>query len=89
MEQYKLYVEIADRISQRRLNTVPAYFASVNAILLSLYGLWASLKGVALLNRGGLLLICFAGILLSVAWKGIASNFRELATAKFKVIHQF
>jgi hypothetical protein len=60
-EQYKLYVDLADRISQRRSST-NSFLLTVNASLVTLYGLAGSLKppGAAAWH----LLVPLAGVLV-------------------------
>lgn len=88
IEQYKLYVELADRVSQRRVNATTAFFASVNTLLLSGYGALSTLKLGGETSNRGLALIAISGILLSFSWRGIVKSYRELVTSKFKVVHE-
>jgi hypothetical protein len=84
-EQYKLYVDSADRISQRRSST-NSFLLTVNASLVTLYGLTTPLKptGAAAWHR----LVPIAGILVCVAWLSLVENYRNLNSVKFKVIHE-
>jgi len=84
-EQYKLYVESADQISQRRSST-NSFMLTVNAALVTLYGLTTPFKpaGVALWH----LLVPVAGILVCTAWFSLVENYRSLNSVKFKVIHE-
>jgi len=84
-EQYKLYVDSADRISQRRSST-NSFLLTVNASLVTLYGLTTPLKpsGAAAWH----LLVPFAGILVCIAWLSLVENYRNLNSVKFKVIHE-
>jgi len=83
-EQYKLYVEMADRISARR-NLANTFFLGVNTALLT--ALTALLKE-DILPKSLISCIPFiaASILCFVWWKMIGS-YRQLNTGKFKVIH--
>lgn len=81
-EQYKLYVEMADRISSRR-QTANSYFLSINAALLGFVGY------VGTKDTGGYLwLVAPAGIALSYLWYRLICSYRDLNAAKFKVIHE-
>lgn len=57
LDQYKLYVEMADRISQRR-TTANSYFLSVNSAILAFAGylgpVGTLMKGAARAQRRGL-----------------------------------
>lgn len=82
-EQYKLYVESAERISERRVSS-NNYLLTVNAFLVTLYGLLAASP-----YRGGwAVLVPIAGALVSLTWYRIITSYRDLNTVKFKVIHE-
>lgn len=82
-EQYKLYVESAERISERRVSA-NNYLLTVNAFLVTLYGLMAASP-----YRGGwAVLVPVAGVLVSLTWHRIIISYRDLNTVKFKVIHE-
>src|SRR5882724_11013931 len=85
LEQYKLYVEMADRVSQRRLTT-NSYFLSINSALLAFVGYIMSkpLNDVS----AYLWLVGGAGIVLSLLWFNIITSYRDLNTAKFKILHE-
>lgn len=82
-EQYKLYVESADKISERRVSA-NNYLLTVNAFLVTLYGLLAAspYKGA------WAVLMPFAGVLVSLTWYRIITSYRDLNTVKFKLIHE-
>jgi len=84
-EQYKLYVDSADRISQRRSST-NSFLLTVNAALVTLYGLTTPLKpsGAAAWH----LLVPVAGILVCIAWVSLVENYRSLNSVKFKLVHE-
>jgi hypothetical protein len=82
LEQYKLYVEMTDRVSQRRLTT-NSYFLSINTGLLAFVGYITTKE-----TSSYLWLIGLSGIVLSVLWFYIVTSYRDLNTAKFKIIHE-
>jgi hypothetical protein len=82
LEQYKLYVEMTDRVSQRRL-TANSYFLSVNSALLAAVGYLTTRD-----NSSYLWLIGASGIVLSILWFQIITSYRDLNTAKFKILHE-
>lgn len=84
-EQYKLYVDSADRISQRRSST-NSFLLTVNASLVTLYGLTTPLKPIG--ESAWHLLVPIAGILVCIAWLSLVENYRSLNSVKFKVIHE-
>lgn len=81
LDQYKLYVEMADRISQRRA-TANTYFLSLNSAILAFVG-YLSVKETGEYNW---MLAC-GGIALSILWRRLIISYTNLNTAKFKVIH--
>lgn len=80
LEQYKLYVEMADRISQRR-GAANTFFLTFNtAVVGALAGLYEKLPlrvSVALF---------LAAAVLAVTWMVLLRSYRNLNSAKFKVI---
>jgi hypothetical protein len=83
LEQYKLYVESAERVSQRRA-VANNFLLSVNAFLVTLYGLALSFGD----NPVWLSVLPVGAILVCVAWLIVIRSYRQLNTAKFKVIHE-
>jgi len=82
-EQYKLYVESANKISERRVSA-NNYLLTVNAFLVTLYGLLTASP-----YRGRwVILVPVAGFLVSLTWHRIITSYRDLNTVKFMVIHE-
>lgn len=87
LEQYKLYAEMADRISQRRDNSNRFYAGLVSAII-------ALLVVMARLGASGndwdvaLLVAGLFGGCLSVIWFINLHSYRVLNRAKYRVIHR-
>lgn len=82
-EQYKLYVESAEKISERRV-AANNYLLTVNAFLVTLYGLVAASR----LNTFWTILVPVAGFLVALTWHRIITSYRDLNTVKFSVIHE-
>lgn len=82
LDQYKLYVEMADRISQRR-TTANSYFLSVNSAILAFVGYLTSKDSLEYLW-----LLAIAGGTLTVFWYAIIISYRNLNTAKWGVVHE-
>ena len=87
MDQYKLYVEMADRISQRRDQSNRFYAGLVSAIIALLVvmgrlGVSGDSWSLALLTAGLL------GASLSVIWFINLGSYRVLNSAKFRVINE-
>ncbi|MDY7576189.1 hypothetical protein [Actimicrobium sp. CCI2.3] len=82
LDQYKMYVEMADRISQRR-TTANSYFLSVNTAILAFVGYLTSKDSVDFLW-----LLAVAGGTLTILWYSIIIAYRNLNTAKWGVVHE-
>jgi hypothetical protein len=81
LDQYKLYVEMADRISARR-QSANSYFLTINTGLVGLIG-YVTTKDTS----NYLWLMAGAGIALSYLWYRLIRSYRDLNSGKFKVIH--
>lgn len=86
LEQYKLYVEMADRISHRRAMT-NSFFLSLHtgliALAMSLVGLSS---GQIEREAAGLAAAAF-GLPFVYVWCRILKSYRDLNSAKYRVIH--
>ena len=85
LEQYKLYLELLDKISERR-QTANSFFLSINTGLCAVVGYLFS-KDTAPELRPLMWLIPVAGILLSYFWLRLVRSYRDLNSAKFTVVH--
>jgi len=86
VEQYKLYVEMADKISERRTNS-NNFFVTLNSSLIAVYGISVTENSII---QGGswMWLAPIAGIAICLLWKSVIKSFRDINSAKFKVIHE-
>jgi hypothetical protein len=85
LEQYKLYVEMADRTSGRRMITNSFFLAIQTAIIAAVFTSGKIFPGINSHSRIGLA-VC--GILISILWLLIIKSYRQLNSAKFRVIHE-
>jgi hypothetical protein len=85
LEQYKLCVEMADRVSQRR-QSANNFFLSVHTGLLALLGIIIE-RGQPPFSLGLVLLISVPALVLVFCWYRLIRSYRDLNTGKFKVIH--
>ncbi len=86
LEQYKLYVEMADRISARR-QTANSFFLTVNTAIVALLGYLRTVQensGVGQL----FFLVAAAGMVLAYLWYRTVRSYQNLNSAKFEVIHE-
>jgi hypothetical protein len=80
LDQYKLYVEMADRISQRR-TSANTYFLSVNSAILAFVGYLTTNT-----NSEYMWLLAVAGCVLTLFWYHIIISYRNLNSAKWQVV---
>ena len=86
LEQYKLYVESVEKISDRRQNA-NNHFLTINAALVTLIGLTIQLK-VADNSPWIIPFVAFIGIIFSSIFWYLIKSYKQLNTAKFIVIHE-
>lgn len=82
-EQYKMYVESADKISERR-TVSNNYLLTVNAALATIYGVTSDKTDTTVWH----IIVLIAGTLTCVVWWYLIRSYRELNTVKFEVIHE-
>jgi hypothetical protein len=86
LEQYRLFVEMADNVSQRRHQT-NAFFLTVNLALVTALSTLATGGGSAAIGNGGIVIVAIAGIAFSYSWWRLVWSYKQLNGGKFEVIH--
>lgn len=83
LEQYKLFVDSSLKVSEKRIST-GNYLLTVSSSLMTVFGIATTL------HVGGrwLAIIPVAGLLVSLTWFSLIRAYKDLNTAKFKVIHE-
>jgi len=85
LEQYKLYVEMAGRVTEQRMQTNKFYISLLSG-LLALLSVVGGLEG---LNQPLIFgLVSLLGISLCFVWYLHIQSYRQLSEAKFEVIHE-
>ena len=84
LEQYKLYVQSAENVSERRVIS-NRYLLTLNAALVALYGL----QSANFDQSYWMLPIPVIGISVSLLWYWIIKSHADLNRVKFDVIHEF
>lgn len=84
LEQYKLYVEMTDRTSARRMIANSFFLAVQTAIIAGVFTSGTIGLGIDGYSRIGLA-VC--GIAIAILWLIILRSYRQLNSAKFRVIH--
>lgn len=83
LEQYKIYVEMADRISARRA-VANTFFLTINTSVFTVIGVVWSAKPAA--TPWWLVIPLLALLAECAAWFYLVRSYRQLNTAKFKVV---
>lgn len=86
LEMYKIYVEMADRISTRR-QSANSFFLSINTALVALIG-YVQLGKKTDESIDFYWVVGIAGMALCYAWYRLIKSYKDLNSGKFKVIHE-
>jgi hypothetical protein len=84
IEQYKLYVESAEKVSDRR-NLANTFFLSIHTFLLGILGFYFE-KGPVLQAKGLVFVFLVALLGICATWWFIVRSYRQLNAGKYQVI---
>ena len=87
LDQYKLYVQLADKISDRRADA-NRFFISLLTGLLALLSAIVGLKTATAIQGSVLFTVAILGVLLCYVWFIIIRSYSQLNSGKFKVIQE-
>ena len=87
LEQYKLYVQITDKISTRR-SQMNSFYISLPTGLLAFLSLVAEKKLASEFQNTVFLAIAILGLILCFLWYVNIQSYKQLNSGKFKVIHE-
>ena len=87
IEQYKIYVEMADRISSRRFQTNRFYVTLLSG-LLALLSLVVNINAFSSVLYVVFVAVGILGIALCILWYVNIYSYRQLNSGKFQVIHE-
>jgi hypothetical protein len=86
LEMYKLYVEMADKISERR-QSGNSFFLTLNSAIVALVG-YVNLSDNPTQGGGPVFwLIPVAGMVLCYLWYRLIRSYKDINSGKFKVVH--
>lgn len=84
LEQYKMYVEMADRISARR-GLTNTFFLTLNSAVFTLFGLFWKDRP-ARISDWALALVLAVALGQAAAWWVIVRSYRQLSSGKYRVV---
>lgn len=84
LEQYKIYLQMVDNISNRR-QSANSFFLTVNTAIIALIS-YVSMGSKEPLKYYWL--IALAGLVICYTWYRLIRSYKDLNSAKFKVIHK-
>ena len=86
IEIYKLYVEMADNISERR-QSANSFFLTLNSAIVALVG-YVNLSQNSLTGTTSFFwLVAISGMLISFLWYRLICSYKDINSGKFKIIH--
>lgn len=86
LDQYKLYVSMADKISERR-QTANAFFSTINTALFATLGIVLP-RTEGWFGTAWYVIVGAAGLVLCYSWYRLLRSYRDINSAKFKVVHE-
>lgn len=86
-EQYKLYVEASDKVSNRR-NAANTFFLSINSLIVTVIAFLYKEK-YQLTNKWEILFPLVAVLSLCYVWWRLILSYKQLNSAKFKIINEY
>jgi hypothetical protein len=86
LEIYKLYVEMADKISERR-QTANSFFLTLNSAIVALVGYVNLSQEAGSGSSSFFWLVAISGMVLSFLWYRLIRSYKDINSGKFKVVH--
>lgn len=88
LEQYKLFVDMADKNSERRSNYNSFYLSLISA-LIAIIGILSQIeKPISIAYYWWVAIVSISGIAFCLLWKTNINCYRQLGKAKFRVINE-
>jgi hypothetical protein len=85
LEQYKIYLEMVDRLSARRVLVNNSFITMMGAGAIAYSAAPAHLGAYTVMFQLGVSLSC---VLIAILWRQTILYYRDLSQVKFKVIHE-
>lgn len=85
LEIYKMYVDMADKVSSRR-QSANSYFLTLNTAIIAILSYIEQCTSQVISSKYSWI-VSFAGIILSYSWYRLIRSYKDLNSGKFKVVH--
>jgi len=86
LEIYKIYLQMADKISDRR-QSANSFFLTINTVIIGFIS-YISISNTAHSSNLFYVLVSIAGMVICYYWYRLIRSYKDLSSGKFKVIHQ-
>jgi len=86
LEIYKIYLQMADKISDRR-QSANSFFLTINTVIVGFIS-YISISNTAHNSNLFYILISIAGMVICYYWYRLIRSYKDLNSGKFKVIHK-
>jgi len=86
IEIYKAYLQMADKISDRR-QSANSYFLTINTVIVGLIS-YISLGSVIKNSHPFYGLVSVAGMVICYSWYRLIRSYKDINSGKFKVVHE-
>lgn len=86
LDQYKLFVEMADKVSERR-QQANNFYLTVNTLILTTLSAFIGLIQEFGTNRIWIVIPSLAGLVFCVSWQRLIKSYGQLNQAKFTVVN--
>jgi len=87
LDIYKLYVGMADKISERR-QSASSFFLTLNSAIVALVGYVNLSQDTKLVTSSYFWVVAISGMVLSFLWYRLIRSYKDMNSGKFKVIHE-
>lgn len=88
LEQYKTYLNMTDKISERR-HTMNNFFLTLNTGIISAIGIAGFFeKDKMSINKDYVFFLTISLLIFCYVWYRLIRSYKDLNSAKFKVIHE-
>lgn len=86
-EQYKIYVEAAEKVSSRR-NTANTFFLSINSLIVTIFSIFYK-ENSQFSPKWEILFPLVAILSLCYVWWRLILSYKQLSHAKFEIINEY